>query len=239
MSSELRVDKAGAYDPGDSLVGQVCLACVEQVPVAGAAVSLTGSLGHRDTIYASDRVVAALEDLEFTLGEGPGLDAVRAHQPVLVGDVLDPRESAGGRWPAFSPAAAEAGARAVFAFPLDAGPGHFGTLLMYREQPGELSSTQRTRAVRFSRTASFAALDLVRKLAVDGAPPDGHDPDADGVFHRSQVYQASGMVMVQLGVNIEEALIRIRAHAFAAGRELAEVAHDIVERKLRLEADNG
>ena len=50
---------------------------------------------------------------------------------------------------------------------------------------------------------------------------------------RSVVHQASGMIMIQLGVEIYEALSRLRAFAFAEGRSVTDVARDVVARALR------
>ena len=54
---------------------------------------------------------------------------------------------------------------------------------------------------------------------------------------RVQLFQAQGMVMVQLGVSLADALARIRAHAYAENRSLAEVAADVVARRLRFDTD--
>lgn len=50
---------------------------------------------------------------------------------------------------------------------------------------------------------------------------------------QTEVHQANGMVAVGLGVGLPEALVRIRGHAFARGRTLAEAEEDIVERRVR------
>ncbi|MFF4804048.1 ANTAR domain-containing protein [Streptomyces sp. NPDC001351] len=55
--------------------------------------------------------------------------------------------------------------------------------------------------------------------------------------YRAEIDQASGMVMVQLGVGIEEAFVRLRAYAYAHGRRLADVAADVVARQLRFPPD--
>ena len=52
-----------------------------------------------------------------------------------------------------------------------------------------------------------------------------------------EIDQASGMLTVQLGVGIEEAFVRLRAHAYAQGRRLADVAADVVARRLRFPPD--
>ena len=45
------------------------------------------------------------------------------------------------------------------------------------------------------------------------------------------------MVMVDLGVGIEEAMARLRAHSYAEGRSIGDVAKDIVAGKLTLDRD--
>jgi hypothetical protein len=215
-------------------MNRVCDACVRLIPVTGAAVVLTAADGYRETVCATDDVVAAVEDLHFALGEGPGVDALRDRQPVLVGDLAD---GADERWPVFAPAALSAGARAVFAYPLLVGAGQLGGLLMYADRPGQLDPAQRAQAVRIAHAASFAVLDVLSGLADLSGDTDLADGFAlDGDVHRSRIYQASGMVMVQLGVSIEEALVRLRGHAFAHAVPLGEVAQQIVQRTLRLDS---
>ena len=112
-------------------------------------------------------------------------------------------------------------------------------LTTYRVGPGALDSNDLARAVRLSDAAAFAVLDLI--VGADGAGPSGVDPldEAGAEFYRAEIYQAAGMITVQLGVSIEVATVRLRSHAFATGRSVGEIARDIVGRKLRLEADNG
>jgi hypothetical protein len=57
----------------------------------------------------------------------------------------------------------------------------------------------------------------------------------EGANFRFVVHQASGMVAVQLGVSVGEALVRLRAYAFGNDSLLADVAEAIVARKLRLD----
>ena len=68
-----------------------------------------------------------------------------------------------------------------------------------------------------------------------GAPAGTLGADLEMLaIHRAEVHQASGMVSAQLGVGVAEALVRLRAHAYAEGRPLADVAADVVTRRLRL-----
>ena len=58
------------------------------------------------------------------------------------------------------------------------------------------------------------------------------------VKNRIELFQAQGMVMIQLGVTLTEAMTRIRAYAYAENRPLSDVAADIVARRLRFDQDS-
>lgn len=214
---------------------------MSSLPVTGAAVSAVLHGRHRGTVYATNPVAERLEDLQFELGEGPGADAFRDRRPVLVSDLDDPTQQAADRWPVFTPAALGTGARSVFAYPLLLGAAEIGLLGMYRDEPLVLERSEHARMVRLADAAMFALVGLVQDAALPDVddPLDAPDLFGDAEFFRAEVYQAAGMVMVQLGVSIEEAVTRLRAYAFAHDRPLADVASEIVGRTLRLEVDNG
>jgi AmiR/NasT family two-component response regulator len=68
-----------------------------------------------------------------------------------------------------------------------------------------------------------------------GASPDtvAGELEAGADFHFS-VHNAAGIVSAQQDISVTEALIRLRAHAFSNDRPLADVAHDVIARTLRL-----
>ena len=174
----------------------------------------------------------ALQDAQFTLGEGPGLEAVRAGAPVLVPDLAQ----AASRWPGFVPAAEELGVHAIFAFPLRIGAISVGVLTAHRAAPGPLAD---------GRLADALALaDAIPILLLDDTPDDpgrieaepSPSPDrAQPATYRPEIHQATGMISVQLDVSLAEALVRLRAHAYGGDRPIAEVAADVVARRLRFE----
>lgn len=179
-------------------------------------------------VCASDPVAAQIEDLQHTLGEGPCIDAHESGRAVLEPDLAAPRRA---RWPAFGPAALSAGARALFAFPLRIGGARLGALTLCRSSAGDLSDTQRTDAGTMAGIVANAILSIQAQ-----APPGTLGAELEILAgHRAELHQATGMVSVQLGVGVAEALVRLRAHAYAAGRPLAEVAADVVARRLRLD----
>lgn len=207
-------------------VAAVCNAVVLRLRVDGASVSAVSGKRGREPLFASDELSAMLEDLQFTTGEGPAADESRLGAPVLVGDL----ESAAARWPGFVPEAVAAGARAMFAVPLQAGAIHIGVLSLYRAVPGQLTAEELADVLVFADAALHILLDAAS--GVSGSPV--YQPLNGFTDRRAVVHQATGMISVQLDVSLEEALVRLRAHAFARGTALGEVATEVVSRQLRL-----
>lgn len=215
---------------GPVAVEHVGAVAVSAAGVAAAAVAVVLDASPRETIYASDRVAAELEELMLTVGEGPGVDAL-ADGPALVADLTAVECLA--RWPVFAPAAARAGVRAMFALPLRIGAILLGVLDLYRAQPGGLDPGQLADALTLADTVGALLLDEAER---NRSGADGSWPEHTGAQH-PVVHQATGMVIVQLGVTAAVALIRLRAHAYAHDRRLREVAADVVARRLRFDPD--
>jgi hypothetical protein len=210
-------------------VAHVCQAVGLSAGTDGASLSLVAGLDRRTLLHATDETARRVDALQFLLGEGPCMDAWTAGGPVLAAD-LDSVVSR-ARWPWFAASAVEAGAGALFAFPLQIGAIRPGVLVLYRAGPGSLSGEQLADALMFARTALAVTLDSVgpdgtenRSSAEVGAGWLGED--------RAEVYQATGMVAVQLNTGLDEALVRLRAHAFANGRSLPETAQRVLDRIL-------
>jgi hypothetical protein len=209
-------------------VSDVCAAAMTVVGVDGAGITLTLGTTPREPIHATGPLAAELEELAVTLGEGPTVDA-SAGTVILVGDVMTPEPLA--RWPAFAPAAASAGVRAVFALPLRIGAIRLGVLDLYRAVPGELDSEQLADALALADTACGLLLDAQERSV---GHPDGGQPELARPQH-PEVHQATGMLTVQLGVTAAVALIRLRAYAYSHERRLRDVARDVVARRLRFD----
>ena len=75
----------------------------------------------------TDEVGEQLAELHLTLGQGPCLDAAASGGPVLASDLAG--GESGRRWPVFALAARQAGAAAIFAFPMHPSP-----CCLYRER---------------------------------------------------------------------------------------------------------
>jgi hypothetical protein len=219
-------------------VADVCAAVVPGAAVTGAWLSaaLESEAGH--LMQVTDEVAKQLAELQLTLGEGPLLDASASSGPVLASDLAG--GESGTRWPAFAPAASQAGAAAVFAFPLVVGAIRAGVLGLYRDRPGPLSDFQLGDALVFADTATMLLLDA-QSWATGGIGPGGAPggQPAGLASRRAEIDQATGMLTEQLGINITDAFVRLRAYAYVNDLRLADVAGDIVARRLRLFPDPG
>jgi hypothetical protein len=175
--------------------------------------------------------ISVMQELQLELGEGPGVDAWTGDVAIVEPDLVTP---ATARWLAFSLAAERAGVAAVFAFPMRLGSIRIGVLVLYRDRAGTLDDEE----MAFGLVLADVASQVV--LAVQaGAPADTvHTLLADEPAHWAEVHQATGMVSVQLGVPVDEAFVRLRAHAFADGGSLREIARDVVARQLTLERND-
>ena len=118
-------------------------------------------------------------------------------------------------------------------------PGEFvGALDLFRAQPGPLPGDDLTSAVAAAELAGISLLDLLdADLQAAVADPNSNAWAELNALSRAEVSQATGMLVAQLEIEPAEALVRLRAHAYATGHSATDVARDILDRRLRLEAD--
>jgi hypothetical protein len=202
---------------GTGLPASLAAACVRSLSVSGVGMALMTDEGPAGIITATDGPALELEELQFTLGEGPCVDASTTGRPVLQPDLA---RTAPLRWPAFAGGALDAGVRAVFAFPLRVGAIRVGVLDLYRDRVGTLSRDELGEALSFADAAT-----LVLLHAQAGSPVRGAVPVLDD---RAEVHQATGVVSVQAAVGLAEALVLLRARAFAEERPLGDLARDVL-----------
>jgi len=196
--------------------------------MTGAGVMLMSGDVPRGSLCTTDEVSQLIEELQYTLGEGPCVDAYQQDNVVAEPDLADPLTR---RWAAFTPPVLQAGVGAVFGFPLRFGTVRLGALNFYRDRPGPLSDDQHADALVIA--------DVTARLVLEtqaGAPPGAvaEELEAGADFHFT-VHNAAGIVSVQLEISVTEALIRLRAHAFSSDRPIGDVARDVIAHRLRLE----
>ncbi|CAM5547543.1 hypothetical protein SALBM311S_08254 [Streptomyces alboniger] len=217
----------------EEIPGRLCTVAVELLPVIGASVSLRSD-GMPVQLSASSDQASHLSEVQATLGEGPCTYASEIGAPVLASDLTIGRDA--HRWPIFAQQAAAAGVQAVYSMPLGSDAVCVGTLDLYRRTPGGLTAEE-------LRTAQLVAGVMTAALmALPRGEENGHggeEPWLSGLAtDHDDVYQAIGMIMVQLGVASEDALARLRAHAFAHNRTALDVARDVVSHRERFDRDS-
>jgi ANTAR domain/GAF domain len=218
-------------------VADICAVAVSSAQLGGGWLAAARGSDPDFVMCVTDPAGEQLAELQLVLGEGPCHDVLASAAPVLAADLGDAEFSR--RWPGFTPAARQLGAGAVFAFPLIVGAIRAGVLGLYRGSPGPLPDRQLGDLLILADAATVMLLASGPGDAgdEDGTALDGQAPDL--ALHRAEIDQATGMLTVQLGVSAGEAFARLRAYAYAQDRRLADVAGDIVARRLRLHRDPG
>jgi hypothetical protein len=226
-------------------VGEICDTAMSLARADGAALAvLSRSAISRELIYATDNLAQELDELQYTLGEGPCFDAYLDDEPQFHPELTSISEPS--RWPTFAADATELGAHALFAFPVPDGQRPIGVLELYRRSAGGLDAAECAAIVTCTamiarrllanwehHTSLFGGLEE----ALDAAATTGITPGEDAnPFTRTQIHIAGGMVAIQLGVDPDEGVDRLRAYAYACSRRISSVAADIIARRLALKA---
>lgn len=199
--------------------------CAAALALDGLTISL---FDHSDLELVwcdeTDRAGIALEDLQYTLGEGPTREAAHRGLPVIVSDLLtEPAH----RWPALLAATRHGSVRAVLSLPLHLGVIRMGALTGHRSTPGRPTRSRMTDALALAETATSLL------LAPGGTRDIGGHTELP--LHRALVHQAAGALSSRLGIPVGDALARLRAYAFTHDRPVLDVAQDVVHRRARLD----
>ncbi|MFJ2262656.1 GAF and ANTAR domain-containing protein [Streptomyces sp. NPDC087844] len=210
-------------ESGSTLLGGDPARCARLLGVDGIAVSLGTDGALTELVWSTPGLSATVEDLQCTLGEGPGFDAYRHRTLVAVPDL---QQTAPHRWPAFLPEAGKLGVRAIFCFPLHLGAVSLGVLTAQRTSPAPLDPAQTNDALILAAAMTAALIhDSGQRASFAQAEPHT-------ALHRAAVHQATGMISVQADVSLTEAMALLRAHAYRTEKALLTAAEDVVSRRL-------
>ena len=209
----------------------ICQISVRSLPVDGGAISARSGPDTAELLFATDPVMARLDDLEFVTGEGPCLDAYWSRSPVLEPDLTGP--GAAARWPWFAPEASVIGAGAAFAFPLQVDRMVFGVLSFYRRCRGGLGGRDLNTALGMAQSAAAAVLNDVAEHSREQL--DTHFMNS--AFGQILIHQALGMIAVQRHTKIGEARVLLRSTAYAQNRTSRAIAEDVIAHRLTYQPD--
>jgi hypothetical protein len=138
--------------------------------------------------------------------------------------VPDVQDTSPYSWPVFSKAVQDTDVAALFVFPLTIGALDLGVVELHSTKPGNLSHTDHAAAGLLAGQTAW--LLLRRVLSVNS--PDTDPAVETALMSRREIHQATGMVLAQSGVGAADALLLMRAHAFAHALTLRETADEVL-----------
>lgn len=228
--AEFSAGIAALRNAGD--LGSLCAPFLSALPVTGVAISTLGDLLGSETVCATDPAAARLDEIQLDLGEGPCWEALRTGVPVLEPDV---QTLVSERWPMALMAIRETELGAVFAFPMRVGSLAVGVVDLYDQRAGALTSAAVRGATAMAQVTSRVVLHRALLRGEAGSPEYEENRSR---YSRREVYQASGMLAAQTGVGVSDALLLLRAYAFAAGRSVRDLSADVIARRVDFTDDN-
>jgi hypothetical protein len=221
---EARVQSA---DPSASFVERLCSTAVDVLEAR--CVSLARVRHHLySPIFSSDPLSTLLDEQQFAFADGPTFEAHKREVPIFETQLST--RSAVRKWPLFSKLARSHGILAAFAFPVVFESRIVGTLTIYRRQGGAMTQVEYGDARIF---ASMAAEPLAALSAVETSRLTA-DESMQTAADQSMLQLAAKNVADDTSCPTIAALVKIRAHAFAVGLPVSEVARQITTGELIL-----
>lgn len=218
---------AAANASHENLAARLCEASRLILGAQGAWITVLDGTSSRLPLSATDQVAADLEDIQDVIGQGPSISAYHGNSAVTMTLHSDPDD----RWPEFSRTAWHriTTVLRIDAYPMRPASDTFGVLNTYFTTAEPLESGD---AAQFLADAVGAA------LLRDPVPIDDSGFDRGMWSARSRLHQATGMVIAQLHMPPEDALAILRAHAYAHDATLADIAEQVVNRRLDFRGDS-
>jgi hypothetical protein len=215
--------------PDLPLAVRLCNAANDLLGVDGSAITVAYTTPDRVTVCSTDERAARLEDLQDVLGQGPGSLAYTSGHAVHA--TLD--DSSDPRWPQFSAAVRhQVGAIEIDAFPMRLDHEVLGVLTCHRD-------TEHPLLLALDRAQFLANAVGVALLRDADSRSPWEDQGSKGSWSsRAAIHQATGMVVAQLHVTPDDALVLLRAHAFAQESDLHSIAQAVLDRDLDFRYDD-
>ena len=174
------------------------------------------------TLVSSDARAALIDEQQYSLREGPCLDALET------GEVVDvPDQARDERWSQYGPAARELGVKASLAFPLVVDGRTIGVLNLYGyDRPDTFSDADRERAAAYAEQAATTLALAARSVRQSelGAQLE------QALASRSVIDQALGVLMGQQRCDARTAFELLRRHSQNNNRKLRDVAAELIAR---------
>ncbi|MFI9771223.1 GAF and ANTAR domain-containing protein [Streptomyces sp. NPDC052415] len=225
MKAVRLVAEAAAGNPSQEVPRRVCTAVCEGLGVDGATLSLLTDTPSRQLLAASDDAALLLEEIQFTVLEGPCITAAQTGEPVAVDDLRQQLTP----WPLFGAMACEKlpEVGSVYALPLFFGDYVLGSVDLLARRPHALDESALEQASHVA-DAVTAALIPTREILLTGNDAPAWEPEQVVRAHWFDTSRAVGAVAARRRISPEDALALMRAEALRTGRTLADITTDIL-----------
>ncbi|WP_307161362.1 GAF and ANTAR domain-containing protein [Streptomyces rishiriensis] len=206
---------------------RLCTAVCRALGADGATLSLLTDTPARQLLGASDSTALLLEEIQFTVLEGPCITAAADGEPVTVQDLRHEPTP----WPLFGASMREQlpEVEAVYAFPVYFGDYVLGSMDVLGLSGDTLNEDTLAQGTHVAEVVATALM-KVRALLLTGGENPAWEPTDMVRAHWSDTRRAIGVEASRQEVSREDALALLRARAFLTGRTLADVTADVLGR---------
>ena len=175
--------------------------------------------GRPVTVACSDKLAARVDEVQYELGDGPCLHAMRDGHMVRIEDTAEK-----ARWPEFEAQAASHGIRSCLALPLNADGKPVGAINLYAREASAFGAAEARRAENFAESAS-GALTLAIRLASHATLIEQL---RSSLSSRSVIDQALGIIMAREHCTQARAFAILRSASQNSNVKLRDIAGAVV-----------
>jgi GAF domain-containing protein len=211
--ANMLAEAAAAIDQYDSVLEGIVGEAQRAIPGTDEAGISLLTKNRVTTAAPSSPLVAAIDNLQNELREGPCVDAIFEHEYFRTGDL-----AAEARWPNFAPAVADKGVRSVLAYRLAADSQTFGALNLYS-----------TSTDAFDEQSVQVARSFATHAALAYAHEQQKDRLREAIDSRDLIGMAKGILMQRFSIDDERAFSLLVHTSQRSQRKLREIAEQVVE----------
>jgi GAF domain-containing protein len=198
-------------------LAEMAVAVIPDGPSCGITVVRNGR--PTTAVYAGS-IPKAVHDDQYQRGEGPGLEAARTGQVIVVQDLATE-----DRWGGFPAAAMQGGVRGLYAHPLTMSNGTSGAMCLYAHEPGLFPEPVQVVARQFAEPARLLLEGVVQRLSQEEVISQLNE----AISSRAVIGQATGIIMAQRKCSSEEAMNALIKISNDRNLKLRDVARVMVE----------
>jgi GAF domain-containing protein len=206
------------------LLTNVASFAVQAIPGADGAGLTLLEPDRADTIVKSAPFVRNIDDMQYSIGEGPCISAATTGLTMRSGSLRDDP-----RWPRFGPRAAHMGVHSVLSLPLLAEDHVVGAMNVYAHPTNAFDD----RAEHIGRLFAVPAAIAVQNAQILAQTQRLAGNLQAALTTRAVIDQAIGILMSRSGITAKEAFDRLSIASQNEHRKVSAVAAGIVDAAVR------